>query len=88
MQDVSENIYIIWQFFQLLIKNKQLCGDKMSKRPTAFEIEEYLQRFNYTDMINNINNFNGETLERIEEIIQKVKGMLTEIAVVDYKQSA
>ena len=26
---------------------------------------------------------NGETLERIEEIIQKVKGMLTEIAVVD-----
>lgn len=41
----------------------------MSKRPTAFEIEEYLQRFNYTDMINNINNFNGETLERI--IIKK-----------------
>ena len=31
---------------------------------------------------------NGETLERIEEIIQKVKGMLTEIAVVDYKQTA
>lgn len=41
----------------------------MSKRPTAFEIEEYLQRFNYTDMINNINNFNGETLECI--IIKK-----------------
>ena len=31
---------------------------------------------------------NTETLERIEEIIQKVKGMLTEIAVVDYKQTA
>ena len=31
---------------------------------------------------------NSETLERIEEIIQKVKGMLTEIAVVDYKQTA
>lgn len=35
----------------------------MSKRPTAFEIEEYLERFNYTDVINNINKFNGETLE-------------------------
>lgn len=31
---------------------------------------------------------NGETLEKIEEIIEKVKGMLTEIAVVDYKQTA
>lgn len=30
----------------------------------------------------------GTTLERIEEIIQKVKGMLTEIAVVDYTQAA
>lgn len=35
----------------------------MSKRPTAFEIEEYLERFNYIDVINNINKFNGETLE-------------------------
>lgn len=30
----------------------------------------------------------GTTLERIEEIVQKVKGMLTEIAVVDYTQAA
>ena len=35
----------------------------MSKRPTAFEIEEYLERYNYIDVINNINKFNGETLE-------------------------
>lgn len=31
---------------------------------------------------------NDETLEQIEKIIQKVKGMLTEIAVIDYKQTA
>ena len=35
----------------------------MSKRPTAFEIEEYLERYNYIDVINNINKFNCETLE-------------------------
>ena len=35
----------------------------MSKRPTAFEIEEYLERYNYIDVINKINKFNGETLE-------------------------
>lgn len=31
---------------------------------------------------------NGETLEKIEEIIQKLKGVLTEISVLDYKQCA
>ena len=41
----------------------------MSKRPTAFEIEEYLERFNYIEVINNINKFNGETLECV--IIKK-----------------
>lgn len=30
----------------------------------------------------------GTTLERIEEIVQKLKGVLTEIAVVDYTQAA
>ena len=35
----------------------------MSKRPTAFEIEEYLERYNYIDVINNIHKFNCETLE-------------------------
>ena len=30
----------------------------------------------------------GTTLEKIEETVQKVKGMLTEIAVVDYTQAA
>ena len=30
----------------------------------------------------------GETLERIEAIIQKIKGALTEIAIVDYKKTA
>ena len=30
----------------------------------------------------------GETLEKIENIIQKIKGVLTEIAVVDYQQTA
>ena len=30
----------------------------------------------------------GTTLERIEEIVQKVKEMLTGIAVVDYTQAA
>lgn len=30
----------------------------------------------------------GTTLERIEEIVQKLKGGLTEIAVVDYTQAA
>lgn len=30
----------------------------------------------------------GDTLEKIEEIIQKLKGLLTEIAVVDYTQAA
>ena len=41
----------------------------MSKRPTAFEIEEYRERFNYIEVINNINKFNGETLECV--IIKK-----------------
>lgn len=31
---------------------------------------------------------NGETLEKIEKIIQKLKDVLTEIAVLDYKQCA
>lgn len=30
----------------------------------------------------------GDTLEKIEEIIHKLKGLLTEIAVVDYTQAA
>ena len=30
----------------------------------------------------------GETLERIEAVIQKKKGALTEIAIVDYKKTA
>ena len=30
----------------------------------------------------------GETLQNIEHIIKQVKGMLTEIAVVDYQQTA
>ena len=30
----------------------------------------------------------GETLERIEAVIQKIKGVLTEIAIVDYKKTA
>lgn len=31
---------------------------------------------------------NGETLEKIENIIQNIKGALTEIAVIDYKKTA
>ena len=30
----------------------------------------------------------GENLERIEAVIQKIKGALTEIAIVDYKKTA
>ena len=30
----------------------------------------------------------GETLERIEAVIQNIKGALTEIAIVDYKKTA
>ncbi|MCD8380061.1 MAG: type II toxin-antitoxin system MqsA family antitoxin [Lachnospiraceae bacterium] len=30
----------------------------------------------------------GDVLEKIENIIQQVKGMLTEIAVIDYRQAA
>ena len=31
---------------------------------------------------------NGETLQKIEKIIANVRGLLTEIAVIDYKQTA
>ena len=31
---------------------------------------------------------NGETLEKIEKIVQSIKGALTEIAIVDYKKTA